>query len=424
MAVQATGPRPTNLKTVAFWPAEKGTSTTPPRPTMGLDSILRTQPASNVAKAVSPYVSTPFRPGNDIDLFVDGKEAYPQLHALIDSARTRIDMEFFAFHDDPSGRAVAEKLMKKARQGVEVNVLVDTLSQFGSDMMRDLEKAGVRVQRFTDGHKLPLLHANTITDHRKILLVDGKAGMTGGMNLGERYEKYWHDFMVKVEGPTLKDLYDKFEGNWKLSGGEALRRVPLDLTTKGTNSLQVAVTSSSEREIRDSYLAAFKAAKDRIYINSPYFIDSEMIAGLKAAAKRGVKVHVIVPSVGDNPAIDLMNRSVVNELLAAKVKVYEYDTLNLQVGQHDHETDHFNHGKVAVIDGQFTIIGTANMDRRSMALSQEINLHVDSADFARDVEERIFTKDLMTRARPAQAVPFKGFEKAAEKVLNSLRPLF
>ncbi|HEY9855049.1 MAG TPA: phospholipase D-like domain-containing protein, partial [Stenomitos sp.] len=231
-------------------------------------------------------------------------------------------------------------------------------------------------------------------------------------------------FMVKFEGPTLQDVYGKFEENWKLSGGGALRPVTLDLAPKGDRTLQVAVTSTSEREIRDSYLAAFKAAKDHIFINSPYFIDSDMVASLKDAAKRGVKVTAIVPSVGDNPAIDLMNRSVVNELLATGVKVYEYDTLNEDIGQHDHETDHFNHGKVATIDGKFTIIGTANMDRRSMALSQEINLNVDSEAFAKDVEERIFQHDLLTRAKPAQVSTMSAPTKAAEKILNAFRPLF
>lgn len=428
MVTQSTGPRPSVPQPSPIRPVVRGkgpVTPPPPRRPLGQDTLVRVQtPQSDMARAVSPFVAAPFRPGNNLELFVDGQEAFPQIHQLIATARTRIDMEFFAFHDDPSGRAIAEHLMQKARQGVQVNVLVDTLSQLGSDMMRDLERAGVRVQRFTNGHKVPLLHANTLTDHRKIVLVDGKVGMTGGMNIGERYEKYWHDFMVKVEGPTLQDIYQKFEGNWKLSGGEKLRSVTLDLAPKGGYSLQVAVTSNTEREIRDSYLAAFRAAKDRIYVQSPYLIDTQMVDALKAAARRGVKVHVIVPSEGDNPAIDVMNRSVINELLAAQVKVYEYDTLNYRVGKHDHETDQFNHGKVATIDGTFTIIGTANMDRRSMALSQEINLHVDSEAFARDVEERIFKRDLMTRARPAHPIAFSTLERAAETILNPLRPLF
>lgn len=408
-------------------PAVKAKGTEAPRAAIAAvplrDTLLRTQPTP-LAQAVSPFVKTPFRAGNSLELFIDGKEAYPQIHGLIDSAKKRIDMEFFAFTDDSGGRAVAEKLMKKANEGVEVNVLVDKLSHLGSDMMKDLEAAGVNVKRFTNGYKVPLMHANSITDHRKILLVDGKAGMTGGMNIAERYEKYWHDVMVKFEGPTLEDVYAKFEHNWKLSGGKAPRSIPLDLARKGADSLQVAVTSSNEREILDSFLAAFKTAKEKIFVTSPYFIDDEIVSSLKAAAKRGVKVHAVLPSVGDNPAIDIMNKSVVNDLLDNGVSVYQYDTLNPAFGKHNHVTDHFNHAKVATMDGYFSIVGTANMDRRSMALSQEINLHVDSKKFAQEVEERFFKQDFLKKAKPAARAVLSGKEKVAEKILNSLKTLF
>lgn len=399
-------------------------ATSSPVASVARDTFVRTQP-SEIAKAVTPFVATPFRPGNQVDLFINGDEVFPQIHKLLDSAKERIDMEFFAFTDDATGRAIGEKLIAKAQNGVEVNVLVDKVSQLRSDLMKDLEIGGVRVKRFTNGYKVPLLHANNITDHRKIILVDGKAGMTGGMNIAERYEKYWHDVMVKFQGPSLQDVYGKFEMNWKLSGGEALRPIKLDLARKGNHAVQVAVTSSSDREIRDSFLAAFKTAKERIYVQSPYFIDDDMIKGLTEAAKRGVKVHAMLPAVGDNAAIDTMNRSVVNELKDANIEVYQYDTLNYAVGKHDHITDHFNHAKIATMDGKFSIIGTANMDRRSMAMSQEINLHVDSEQFAKQIEKRFFKKDVvLKKAKPAAKQVMAGTDKIAEKVLNNLRFLF
>ncbi|HEY9855050.1 MAG TPA: phosphatidylserine/phosphatidylglycerophosphate/cardiolipin synthase family protein [Stenomitos sp.] len=388
------------------------------------DTFVRTQPTS-FAQAISPFVATPFRPGNQVDLFINGDEVFPQIHKLLDSAKERIDMEFFAFTDDPTGREIGEKLIGKAKEGVQVNVLVDKVSQLNSNLMKHLEDNGVRVQRFTNGYQTPLLHANNITDHRKIILVDGKAGMTGGMNLAERYEKYWHDVMVKFQGPSLQDVYSKFEANWKLSGGDAVRPIKLDLAPKGSHSVQVAVTSKNEREIRDSFLAAFKTAKENINVQSPYFIDEDMVKGLTEAAKRGVKVHVQVPSVGDNSAVDLMNRSVINQLRDANVDVYQYDTMNYQVGKHDHVTDHFNHAKIATFDGKLSIIGTANMDHRSMAMSQEINLHVESEQFAKEIEERFFKKDvLLKKATPAMKQVMSGKEKIAEKVLNSMRHLF
>lgn len=414
----------TRLPVLQRPPVRAGGAVATPKPALGQDTLLRTQPSS-IARAVAPFVKTPFRQGNNVELFINGDQVFPQIHKLLDSAKERIDMEFFAFTDDATGREIGAKLIAKAKEGVEVNVLVDKVSQLNSDLMKHLEENGVRVKRFTNGYKAPLLHANSLTDHRKIILVDGKAGMTGGMNLAERYEKYWHDLMVKFEGPSLQDVYAKFEHNWKLSGGEAVRPLTLDLARKGSHSVQVAVTSSSEREIRDSFLAAFKAAKESIYVQSPYFIDEDMVKGLSAAAKRGVKIHAQLPSVGDNSAIDLMNRSVVNQLKDANIEVYQYDTMNYAFGKHDHVTDHFNHAKIATVDHKFSIVGTANMDHRSMALSQEINLHVDSEQFAREIEERFFKTDVVTKlARPAEKQVMNSKERIAEKVLNSLRRLF
>lgn len=389
------------------------------------DAFSSTIVHSPVAQAAAAHVSTPLREGNRVELFVDGSEAYPRMNELIDQAKVRLDLEFFGVYPDEGGDRMVAKLIAAAQRGVQVNLLVDKvagLSLHNQDLLQRLKEAGAHVVSFTNGYTHPLLHAFSITDHRKLLMVDGQAAMTGGMNLGVSYEKYWHDFMVEVQGPTVADMYARFEENWRLSQGPALRAITVDTRAQGALAAQFAVTTPQVHEIKDSMLAAFDRAEKNIRINSPYFVEQSVIDGLKRAAKRGVDVQVLVPTVGDSPVIDYMNKMATNELLAAGVKVFAYDTTNPDHPQHDHVTDHFNHGKVATVDGVWTTIGSANADTRSMNSNQESNVVVDSPDFARTVEERIFAKDLATKARPAEVTRFSPFSWPLRKLLNVMRP--
>lgn len=371
---------------------------------LGRDSFALSAPSSQpspIARAVTPHVTTPLRQGNQLEFFIDGKQAFPEIHKAIDSAKERLDLEFFAIHDDPTGHKIAEKLIAKAKSGVQVNLLIDYLNYYKSkELMHELEEGGVRVKPFTDGHAVPALHVNSITDHRKVLLVDGKMALSGGMNLGEPYEKYWHDTMFKLEGPTVQDYYRYFQQNWALSDGPTLKPVQIDTTVKGKMATQVAVTAPEDQEIRLSTLAAYHAATKSIVAQSPYFIDDEVIDALTKAAERGVAVTVVIPKVGDNPFVDVMNSDVGKAFIESGIQVLQYDTMNYAIGRHDHETDHFNHGKIAIVDGRFVLMGTANADNRSMESSREINLHVDSEAFAQEVQARYFDKDRKTKAKP------------------------
>lgn len=378
-----------------------------------------------IAQAVAPHVASPLRIGNQVDLHIDGKQSYDAIYRVVDGAKERLDLEFFSFHDDVSGRKLAKKLIEKAQSGVEVNVLVDSLANRANKALLGLmEAGGVRVRHFSDGYRFPLLHPNVTTDHKKVILADGQVAMTGGMNIGERYESYWHDFMVTLKGPSVRDLYDRFEDNWRLSKGPSLRAVTVNMQPRGDHKVQVAVTKPTQQEIKLTTLAAIDHAKDHIYIQSPYFPDDDLVEHLKAAARRGVKVHAMLPTVGDNRAVDYLNKMTTNDLLKAGIKVYEYDTKNPNFPDHDHITDHFNHGKVMTVDGLWTTIGTANADNRSMAMSQEINLMVVSKPFAQEVEERIFKHDINTKARPAQQIKFSPLTWPIRKGMEALDFLF
>lgn len=369
--------------------------------------------ASHVAAASIPHGISPVRGGNNVQLLVDGREAYPMIERLIDGARLRIDSEFFSFHNDESGRRIANKLIQAVQRGVQVNLILDNLGNRTNPLVKIMRDGGVRVALYTNGYRYPTLHPNSTVDHKKFILVDGVVGITGGMNIGLRYERFWHDLMVRFEGPVLKDYYASFLENWEISKGpnklDALDFPQVDMTAKGSMTAQMAVTRPERQEIRKGWMAAIDAAKSHIFVQSPYFIHDELVDHLKKAAQRGVKVSAILPTVGDNRVVDYINRFTTNDLLKGGVKVYEYDTRNPDFPNHDHETDHFNHGKVITIDGQWTSIGTANADARSMAMSQEVNLNVDSPEFARVVEQRVFLHDITTKARPAQPTVFSNF---------------
>lgn len=394
-------------------------------PAVSRDLFASTVTRSPVAQAAAHFVATPYREGNQVELYVDGAEAYPRMNALIEGAKTRIDLEFFGVYPDEGGERVVDKLIAAAKRGVQVNLLVDRVASMAlknDALMARLTEAGVHVVPFTNGYKTPLLHAFQITDHRKILLVDGATGMTGGMNLGVSYEKYWHDFMVEVKGPTLADMYARFQENWALSQGAPLTPVTVETRAQGTHAAQFAVTTPKVHEIKDSMIAAFDAASKTIHINSPYFVEQAVVDALKRAASRGVEVTVLIPTVGDSTVIDYMNKMVTNELLAAGVKVYDYDTTNPEHPVHDHVTDKFNHGKVATVDGTWSSIGTANADTRSMNNNQECNVVVDSPEFARTLEQRIFAADLATRAKPARPHVFPWYSWPKQVFLKLARP--
>jgi cardiolipin synthase len=382
-----------------------------------------------IGRTVAEAALAPTREGNDLTFHVDGAAVYPEIRRLVRSAEKTIDVEFFSFHDDHSGLEMADELAAAARKGVRVNVMLDHLgARHSTEVIARMTKAGVNVQTFKNGYKNPNLHPNSITDHRKIVLVDGKAGMTGGMNIGERYEAYWHDVMVTVKGPVLKDLYREYATNFTASGG----KFPADAialaqkNTKPTGNMDVAVhvTTPTSHQVQDGLFAAIDAAKDNIYINSPYFIDAPLIERLNAAAKRGVKVVAQIPKVGDNPLIDYLNKTRINEMLAAGVDVRSFDTKNHAIKGHDHVKDYFDHAKMATVDGVWTTIGTANADARAMRTNQEINIAVSSPEFAQTINREFFHADAVSgRVSPAPSTKFSRATYLVRAALKGISPL-
>lgn len=320
-------------------------------------------------------------------IFIDGNEAFPAMEALIDSAQKTLFVETFIFHDDTTGRRIAQKLVSKKRQGVDVKVLIDALGlkvkSQDSRIFDYLQTSGVDVKKYNK--TLLGIHGVNIT-HRKILIADGETSMTGGMNFGDEYEHTWHDSMTKVQGEVSQDIQREFLINWEKAGGKKPNFIPTLPQGKvyGNIPMRVTVTSAHEQnkryQVRDSLFSAIDMAKTKITMAGAYFSDDTLVKKLIEASKRGVSVNIIMPKKGDSKIYNTLNMGTAKAFIKSNVNVFFYEP-------------RFSHIKAAIIDN-ISILGSANPDARSFRENQELNIMIEDLEFQSDVENRLFDKDI------------------------------
>lgn len=336
---------------------------------------------------------------NKIELMVQGKNAFPEVFKAIDGAKDHIHVSYYIFNNDELGNQFADKLIAAKKRGVDVRLTVDGI---GSQQMvpgsgaraiiNKLEAGGVEVIR---NHVVDLARKGgdqiaNHPDHRKIVMVDGKVGFTGGMNVGNHYLDEYHDMMIKVEGDAAKQMQLEFMHNWVHLGGALpkgddaalkARFFPATPDNLGVQPMKVAQHIPGEnREIMKTYLDRIGAATKSIYIENPYCTNPDIQTALIAAAKRGVDVQVVLPGESDHGFSHLAARQRYPEMIDAGVKIYEYPG--------------FNHGKVMVTDDKFTTIGSSNLDDVALYHVYEMNLNVDDPKFAKETRDKVFTQDI------------------------------
>ncbi|MDZ5650245.1 phospholipase D-like domain-containing protein [Nitrospirillum sp. BR 11828] len=356
----------------------------------------------------------PFIGGNSITLLRSGTETYAAMDAALDGARTRIDMESYEF-DGVEGSRFAEKLVAKRAQGVEVNLIYDA---WGSQDTPDsvftrLRQGGVNLLAFNpvDPTALLTLDVNR-RDHRKLLIVDNAVAIVGGVNISAVYDRRhhagpgeqsrgaensdpeqrpWRDTDVRVAGPVVAEFESLYAQTWaqqrQAQGPDAAPALsappPTPRTRPGETVLQALSGAPTEGRplIYRSLLVAVALARTSIHLTTGYFVPTPGLArALCQAARRGVDVTVLVPGPSDSPLSVMAGRGYYSDLLAAGVHIHEY-------------ADAILHAKTAVIDGDWSTVGSSNLDWRSVAFNNEINAVVLGAGFGREMEA-MFQQDL------------------------------
>jgi cardiolipin synthase len=340
---------------------------------------------------------------NALTIFRDGSQKFNALKIDLANAQSFIHMEYFIWRKDPMTEEIAAILMQKAREGVEVRILFDPVGSFFTQWLHrryihKMRKAGVRIVPFYN--KLSPLKITTINYllHRKIVIIDGMIGYTGGMNMGKEYidggKRYdtWRDTHVRLHGESVLFLQTTFATNWEEAQKESLfdkKYLSVD-PDKIYGNIPIQIISSDPntywQPIKQSLFTMILSARKHVYIQTPYFIpDGNLFEALKIVALSGVDVRVMITGVPDKRIAYWAAFTYLEELLMAGVKIYHYNA-------------GFMHAKTIMVDSCMCSIGTTNMDIRSLHLSYENNVVVFDPSVTQELEQD-FTDDMTRCAR-------------------------
>ena len=318
---------------------------------------------------------------NDVRLFVDGTEKFDALLDDLRAAQDHIHIEYYIMRDDALARELLEVLEERARNGVEVRLLLDALgSKAVKKLTRALTAAGGQVAFFYPG-----VARTNYRNHRKIAIIDGSIAYGGGYNIGDEYLGkgplgYWRDAAVRIVGPGVDQIQIRFLRDWMYGSGELVKNPSTYLRGAPAKSSawiqQVSSGPDTRRQsIKEVYVKMIMMARESCYIQSPYFLpDSSIMDALRVAAASGVDVRIMIPDKPDHPFVFWASQSFCADLLADGVRSYRYN-------------NGFIHAKTMVVDGKVGSVGSANMDMRSFRLNFETNVIVYDETFAGQMRE-------------------------------------
>lgn len=331
---------------------------------------------------------------NDIEIFDDGKKMFHKLLRDINHATKSVNVMYYIIKDDMVGKKFLEALTEKAREGVEVRLLMDAMGcRFINDRkLHDFIAAGGKVAYF---FKPKLKYINlklNYRNHRKIVIIDGKEGYTGGFNIANEYLGfkrkfgYWRDTHIKIRGGAVQDLNATFVMDWRVASKEPIELTDVyfnPMNERGDTPIQIVSSgpNSVREEIKRSMMRMITYAEKTVYLQTPYFIpDPSMLESLKMAAQSGVDVRIMIPCMPDHIFVYWATYAYCGELIRSGARVFIYD-------------GGFLHAKTLVVDGEVSTVGSANFDRRSFRLNFESNAFIYEREFARRME-RLFENDM------------------------------
>ncbi len=330
----------------------------------------------DLARLSDTVTRRPLLGGNQVTALHNGEEAYPAMLAAIAGARQSVLLCTYIFDMDETGRTFVEALAAASGRGVEVKVLIDGIGEKYSwpRASRVLRRRGLAVARFLPPSLLrPNLHMN-LREHRKLLVVDGSTGFTGGMNIGDRHlvartdnPRPVVDLHFRVEGPVVIQMEAAFLEDWAFATDSAPVVPPPRNVPAGGGALCRGVSDGPNEDFQRItwiLLGAFAAARHRVVIMTPYFIpDRQLVAAINAAALRGVRVEILLPGRNNLPFVDWACRAMLWELLERGVRAF-------------YRPAPFVHSKLLLVDDDYALVGSANLDPRSLRLNFEFALEV------------------------------------------------
>lgn len=365
-----------------------------------LEAAVDTELKASQIRLGAAVTGLPLTNGNDVEPLYNGEGAYPAMLEAIGAARSWIYLAVYIFEDREPGRAFIEALTAAARRGVEVYVLLDGVGAWYSlnRTRRRLKAGGVRVTMFLPPELLPPQLQINLRNHRKILIVDGELGFTGGMNIRAAHQvrsappkRATRDTMFRVRGEVLAQMEEVFAEDWLFATGERLPARLFSELHAGDMLCRTIVDGPGVHiyTLINLLVGAFSMASKRILIVTPYFLPPpELTAALQAAALRGVEVVVQLPENSNLPYVDWATKKILPGLIDNGVKVCW-------------GPPPFDHSKLLVIDGYYSLVGSANLDVRSLRLNFELMLEVYSEALGGELERHI--RRLQAAARPATA---------------------
>lgn len=339
--------------------------------------------------------SSPLIAGNKITLLFDGPKTMAAMMAAVSAAKDHINLETYIFDQDELGMQFADLLIAKQRAGVQVNIIHDSIGTLGTpvEFFDKMRAAGINLTEFNPVNPLKRFGPWRLNnrDHRKILVVDGRIGFTGGINIADEYsnsslfrsrkksvsEPGWRDTHLQIEGPAVAALQWLFLDAWASQNTQNLpdRDFFPPLTEIGNKIVRIIASKpNGDFEIYKAYILAIQEARKTIHLTAAYFApDAQFLESLIQAARRGVGVTLVLPSVSDAGLVMYAGRSSYDELLDAGVRIYQFQ-------------DSVLHAKTAVIDGVWSTVGSANIDVRSFLHNHEMNVVVLGDEFGSRME--------------------------------------
>lgn len=346
---------------------------------LGLDSTSRAAVMSFMAEKDIPVTRN-----SELVLLKSGHDKFIDLFEEIRQARHHIHLEYFNFRNDSIANALFDLLGEKVKQGVEVRAMFDAFGNMSNN--RPLKKKhlaairakGIEIVKF-DPFKFPYINHALHRDHRKIVVIDGKVGYTGGMNIANYYIEGlpeigdWRDMHLRVEGEAVNELQDIFLSMWNKAtrqniGGAAYYPLHTDSTGAGHGQIAVSIVDRIPRKtpkiMRQMYIASLDAAKEKVQIINPYFAPTPSVKrAIKRALKRGVEVEIMIPGKSDIPFTPNAAFYISNQLRKRGAEVYIYN-------------EGFHHSKVMMVDSLFCTVGSTNLNSRSLRYDYEVNAFI------------------------------------------------